>query len=1037
MSCLRSQLDRIARNSGQPRPHPGPHPGVASAIEAVQRRLDGGSVSTHGGAHGQNGWRAPSGPAPRQEAVAGKADTINPAELARLKGALQQVREQLGDVNQRLATPRNTPSAQSHSTDPMHSHGQSHAQSQAIAGLAGEIARMRDQGSVTTSVLEQIAGELLALRKDYQALAGRPSATIDTGELVRSIASGYGEVARRLEGAMDQMRAAPSAQNQQTESRIAALAEHIGAIRDSIESLPVRFPIAAVHDQLEQLTHALDHLIDKGDDKLATHFSDLNERLDEVTRALVTLSVHPGANDAMDRIEARIASLTKSVENLAANAPMPADSGYAAAFADEVRGALAAMNAQLGELQHVDNSEAFRHFDARLADIGEKLDHLPAAQAGDGTTVADSSHAIGRLEAIAERLAGLQSPEIGPDWLARSEALESRFAELADRLDQSLAAAPAVSQGDAGISNSLNALTESVNRAVARRQNDGDADLLDRIHDDIAAISRKIATLGEGGGDLGPLASRLDAIEHQVALSRDIAIDVAGQAAERAVSLLGATHGGEESDAPTGQTVEVLRGMLASMADRLGEIEQSLSGHPHQPAHQPAHGPVHGNAADGAEEHRHFEPPAEEAAPIGNSTPAGSDLDKDMLEYLSQAEEDPGLPEIGNAPRLDQPEFDELAMGEAGAAQFEPSQLPGSDFVENEIAIDDLPLEPGSGAPDLAALVQRASENRQAGRAGTPVAAADVIAAARRAARSASLESAAMREKIAAGEQASRPAAGPPRRLSSIVGLLARKRKLFLTTALAAALIAVSMPVALRYFAPADEAGEARTAGGQIDATQEDQINAGSEQLAAQGGLKADLQAASENQDAIAGAEVESKAGAASSRTIGSGSELATAKTGEEMQAQAAAAAGGQAETGAMGSQQLGSAKIEASANNDSGQAERKQPEPGQSITHAPMPPQEIGNIALREAAAAGDGAALFEVARRYTDGDSVERDLPRRPNGTSMRHVPDLPRRNTGSAISTKRAMASRCDLAKAATWYEAAAKNGNALAMHNLGVL
>jgi localization factor PodJL len=91
----------------------------------------------------------------------------------------------------------------------------------------------------------------------------------------------------------------------------------------------------------------------------------------------------------------------------------------------------------------------------------------------------------------------------------------------------------------------------------------------------------------------------------------------------------------------------------------------------------------------------------------------------------------------------------------------------------------------------------------------------------------------------------------------------------------------------------------------------------------------------------------------------------------------------------------------------------------------------------LREAAAAGDGAALFEVARRYTDGDSVERDLAKAAEwyehaaragfAPAQYRLGNFYEKGHGVAV----------DLKKAATWYEAAARNGNALAMHNLGVL
>jgi len=1004
MSRIRSQLDRFAAQ----RNAQGAQPAIASAVEAAQRHVDGslgpkpraaGPEQAHSGA-AQGAWRTPAGPQANQRDPAwretGRPGSPNPAEFARLQSALQQVRQQLTDVTGRLASPR----------------GGDNSEARTIAGLGGEIAKMREQGSAAATVLQQIASELIALRRDHASIAQAAANPPHAEELLRSIRDGYADVANRLEGAIGKLQSS-AVEDRQTDERIAILSEHVTAIRDSIESLPVRFPIAAVHDQLEGLAGALDQLVGSNEQKFAAHFNELSERLDEVTRALVTLSVAPGGTDSLDRIEARIASLTKSVEYLATQTPSGGDRGFANAFADEVRDALSAMNTQLGELGRFDGAQFVHALEGRLAGISEKLEYLPTGQGEGGEADTDT---IARLDAISRQIAAIQPAAAEPAWLARSEVLEQRFSELAERLDQSLSAQQAA-PGQDGIeaSASLRTLTDAIDRLQNQQRGDSEAELLDRIHDQISAINERIASFGQGIGDFGPLGERLDALEHQIALSRDIAIDVAGQAAERAVSLFSGKEAGGDAGLDNGETLEVLRGMLGDMSARLGEIEQNLDdranyGHT---AEEPVHlAPQSEYPAQQFRPGESYDETADTAAYRDEEPhPAAPAPHQDTFEYSQQPQEEGGLPEIQDAPQLD----------DAGEAPYQPQETAPSDFAEEQLAVDDLPLEPGSGAPDLAALVKRASENRQKGIAGSPVPASEVIAAARRAARIASQESAAFQESLPS-EPEKTPAKGSRRSLSAIAGLLAGKRKLILTTALVAAVIAVGGPMAMKFVSGGDQPQQAEIAG-QVDAGEKAEISeqAQDEDASAQAaGVAEDNQstdAAGVEEEPLA-AESQSSSDEASRSIAGSAGDQQQAAQSGELEAEQAAVNGAQ-------DRQIGDA------------VPRIAPEPGKSITNAPMPPQEVGNIALREAAAAGDGAALFEVARRYTDGDQVERDLAKAAEwyehaakagfAPAQYRLGNFHEKGVGVAI----------DIVKAAQWYDKAARNGNALAMHNLAVL
>jgi localization factor PodJL len=111
--------------------------------------------------------------------------------------------------------------------------------------------------------------------------------------------------------------------------------------------------------------------------------------------------------------------------------------------------------------------------------------------------------------------------------------------------------------------------------------------------------------------------------------------------------------------------------------------------------------------------------------------------------------------------------------------------------------------------------------------------------------------------------------------------------------------------------------------------------------------------------------------------------------------------------------------------------------EPVEAAAIIPAPPEDVGNVALRQAAEAGDGTALFEIARRFTDGDPVEQDLTTAAQWYeySARAGFAPAQYRLGNFFEKGHGVAT--DIDKAVLWYKRAAEQGNALAMHNLAVL
>lgn len=963
MSNFRSQLDRIAR----PQPETGgARTAGRKAIDAVQRDLD-------------RAWQAPARAPLRHDAIQ------RAPEIDRLQAEVHAVRAELAAAIDRAAVAREPhynpgPAAEAarHAADPGRRER---------AAMAEELARMREQGGATAKVLEQIAGEMIGLRTLVESLARQPAPRgIDDSALNQSIAAGYRELAGRMEQTMAHL-AERQARQPAPAAELGMLSEHVTAIRDAIDALPVRFPIAAVHQQLDTLAHAIERMTGQDGGSLAGHFGDLNERLDEVTRALVTLSVG-GSGDSLERIEARLATLAKTVEQFAMEAQAdrsPAD--LQDSFADEIRASLAAIGERLAARDQAVTGapELLASIEAQMRQLSLKLDNIPAMQTAAGDLSA-SDGALARLEAIAERL-GRAGPAQQAHDPAFHAAIEHQLDELNRRLDAVASAVAARPQSP--MPDELSALLEEIAGRLegvenAHRPVSPDSDELARLNERLERLTANLDAGGQGAVDFAPLAQRLDSIEQQVALSRDIAIDVAAQAAERAVALAAAANpaagdrqhaslaadlaelqSATEALANRGDAIDALGGTLADISARLGELESRL--------------------ADASADVRAPAPP-----------PAHHDG-----ESFDRSAGDAGLRNVADTPPLAQEHFEaEPGPADLAAVAAAGDDANGQPDTSLDPELEDVPLEPGTGAPDLATLVRRASERRQGSRSDAPaVSASDVIAAARRAAQAAARESASAQPP----KPERKPAAVAPNRLSTLAGLLAGKRNLLAGVALAALVVVAGSYIAGRLLRGGEEVAQAPGA----EQQSANQLAAGTGQAEQKQSVETRDPARQEDKPAE-----KSQADAAAPRIETQAAALEEAAP-KEADPQPAA----QLESGGA----RNAAKSLA----------------GKEITKAPTPPEEAGNVLIREAAASGNPAALFEIGRRYTDGDIVERDLAKAAEWYRLAAEAGYAPAQYRLGNFHEKGHGVGIDLAEAAVWYRKAAEQGNALAMHNLAVL
>ncbi len=101
------------------------------------------------------------------------------------------------------------------------------------------------------------------------------------------------------------------------------------------------------------------------------------------------------------------------------------------------------------------------------------------------------------------------------------------------------------------------------------------------------------------------------------------------------------------------------------------------------------------------------------------------------------------------------------------------------------------------------------------------------------------------------------------------------------------------------------------------------------------------------------------------------------------------------------------------------------------------MPPFTIGPASLRHAAAKGDPSAQFEVAVRFAEGKGIQQDLAQAVRWFQRSASQGNATAQYRLATHYERGLGVKADIARARIWYQRAADAGHIKAMHNLAVL
>ena len=784
---------------------------------------------------------------------------------------------------------------------------------------------------------------------------------------------------------------------------LADLGGRLDKVHDTLRSLPDHWHTGDIENQLRMLATAVEQLASQAMHPAAVQFDGVEDRLDEISRAIATLSV-PAAPapavgiDAIERLEARIAALGRQLDEERRPLelpPMPDYRDHLNAIMARIEH-LAKSDARRNETQAVSGvpAELIDGFAGRLDDIALAVEEIANMRMqGAGQEMAGVLPDLeGRIDAIATQLsASAENSRRSTEGVLRS--IDERMEELARRIDETArdqAGVPSIASLEQRLEEIAGLLSASPSPAIQPAGLD-----LDRLEQRLADMASGFTPAGAPAIDEEAIiAAARSAAEEVVARIGASGMDMPAGLGELAADLRALEDLARDTDTRNARTFEAIHDTLLKVVDHLSSLEESVAGigEPVRHVAPPAAAPAVAAPA-----------PAPAMAPAKMHVPDAPSIQTELTNLLNQSAPSPAeaaanaaFAALHSEAAMDRPVAPPKPREKAsilqsvtrrlsrGASRTDgPATSPNSAQMLDEPGavpvIEDLPIEPGTDQMALADIMARVRAERAAPRdqqaaargqrAGEgDVGRSDFIAAARRAAKAAAADATVAdrstgRNRGAKGE-------GKGRRLS-----FGRKPLLMGAGVILLALLA--LPLVRGFLAPAP-----------VQTSME----------------------ISEPAPVIAPAPVADEARLATDNVP------AVVATGETELAEAPDTA----------------PDLAAPADPVDEAIDVPATETALAV------PAEAGPPALRDAAAAGDPKALYVVAENLTAASGgASGDL-----GAALEwyersaELGFAPAQYRAGNFHEKGFGAPR-DVESAKTWYQLAAEQGNASAMHNLAVL
>lgn len=810
---------------------------------------------------------------------------------------------------------------------------------------------------------------------------------------------------------------------------LSMLSHRLDDIRSSIGQLPSALPLNALEDKIKMLVGAIDAICRQtgsNDPELNQRFAGLEDRLDEISRAIVaTNATRDGEPDRrlIEGLERRFDTLLDQLDAISQT------HSY-----NEVTERLDALSGKIDELSGDRDTVTLME---RLDDLSRMLESQPAPAVDERLYehLELLAHKVGSLDlngvndALADKLDDLSRriDTMTSDLTAAAgnqDMLQGRLEDLAGLMGNQEQERQAVdlSRIETGLAN----IAARLDEVTAPQGGDGEA--LRALEEQVANFSRLLSETGHAPAESDDLAPRLAAIEERLGESQadhqNMMLEAARRAAEAAI----------DSWRESGATASDIS-MVENLVSDLRSLEE-LSRRSEE-KNTRTFDAVHDTLVKIADrlEAMEYGAPVETAHAVLNASDYPADAPADLVSDAELPRKESSQPDVEtnhDAIVLPDDRYDE-------GSYDTPSIDPADHMDEDE---DDTPLEPGSGAPDIESIMAKVREaqkhGQKQGRHAHPDSdagedkpgKADFIAAARRAARAAASDTMLAGDAAVPAEDVS-----DKRKQRAAKGAGKRSKRPFFLAAGAILLAVATYPLLMDFFAgpsPIETASIEPETQISKPVTTETELAEKNDQGA---GLTQDFSSAEPVTEEMATDSAPTLPGSSTSPTkpemtpqsgITSGQNNGEWQMSRDNSVQPVGGFYSYPPEGAVEAQ--AAAGVDAMTVSTATQAD------------APVietPPEEVGPLALRKAAADGDSLALFEIGARYTDGRGVDVDHAEAAKWYQLSADLGFAPAQYRLANFYEKGNGVERDLKKAQTWYQMAAEQGNASAMHNLAVL
>jgi len=793
-------------------------------------------------------------------------------------------------------------------------------------------------------------------------------------------------------------------------------------------------------DQINAMQKSIEAFEAKPVEQYELDTSSLDSHLEEINRAIVALSSADKGMNNLERIEARISELSKILDETN-KAPVeqasPIDTDAIFSKFDSVNSAIAELGSNLNT-QQPGNDDTIDGLATQINKLSEKLDNISALQpTGEGDTgTGDNSALLERLDQLVDRVETIEVPSLDVSIFSSIQDQIGDMSSLIQKLSGSdVGGGQSAEEADA-VMEQLKYISSTVYEISLAQENGddaaGDPNVMNELGTQITTLSEQITNFAGTGlseATLSPISDRLTGIEQQLGASRDIAIEVATQAAQEAVenTVSQMQSGGtstsfdmtpiqqlseqvqylkEASDSMSTSnidTIDTVKDIFSMMAERLSNIESQVmqtAGAQVQPSYVAAAAEP---AATFSQPQQEEKKALESQEPIAQESSTEDHYTEEAWRHSGEASfaHEIAAPEI-SAHEPDAPAMDTHAAESVPEIKATQVGAPEENVVPEE---SDMPIEPGTGGPDLAMLVRQAKERRSGNHPEMQRSSAggnqfrQIAKDAMRISESEEDSNAKMKADESGGK-------------TRFARFYDSNKKAIIIGGAALLLVALSIPLATKLLS-----GNTQTAAVVEEvqpAVNDDTLIKSPEELSA-------LQSANSSEP------VEENVNLLSEPVLSDSTQPDVSVTNPEVAAKETPGTETSAESTLFATE---------ATSNAAGFGVEAEPV-SVEITAEPLPDIPFGNDAFKAAIAGEDPKAIFEVGRRYTEGAGTEKNLEEaakwyeRAAGSGFAPAQYIIGNFNEKGIGLER------DPQKAATWYEAAANNGNVIAMHNLAVL